>query len=90
MRCTLCLCLLACFAWAAGATEFMFVDEAGQLQQAVRDGVAHIIVRQHLDMRGLEADPQSSVGALLAMNTGTKSLRVRSLPEHHSSCIHDM
>ena len=55
-----------------------FVDTPEQLQKAVSDGVTHIIIRQHLDMRELDPDTQSiAAGALLAITEGTKSIRVR-------------
>lgn len=55
-----------------------FVDTPEKLQKAVNDGVTHIIIRQHLDMRELDPDTQSSaVSALLAITEGTKSIRVR-------------
>lgn len=57
--------------------EVVFVHTGLELQEAVRDGAAHIIVRQHLDMRGLEPDPLAAdTASLLAIGHWTKAIRV--------------
>lgn len=71
------LLLVGC-SGTARAAEVVFVHTGPELQEAVRDGASHIIIRQHLDMRGMEADPLGSVpGALLAVSLSTQSIRVR-------------
>ena len=63
-------------ATAAVQADSAVVRTSAELRRAVSDGVAHIVVSQHLNLTGLEAP---AGGALLTVGPRTKSIRVRSL-----------
>lgn len=46
-------------------------------QAAAQAGVRHIILKSHMDLTELEADPFSSSNSTMIIKSSTKSIRVR-------------
>jgi hypothetical protein len=53
-----------------------FSSSAERFQQALKEGVDHVVIMDHLDLRGLQPMQSSSGGDFVGLLNGTKSIRV--------------